>query len=106
MNYEVQLSDRAQLDIDEVTAWFVSQHASDASDRWLSAFFQTLSQLSFDPSRHQIADEFLESGREIRELHHGKRPNVHRVFFEIHGGTVSVLRIWHSARASLGADEL
>jgi plasmid stabilization system protein ParE len=106
MNFEVQLSARAEVDIDEVTEWFVSQNASDASDRWLAGLYLSMSELDVEPARHPVADEFLESGRGIRELHYGKRPNVYRIFFEVQGRVVSVLRIRHSARDVLSADEL
>lgn len=45
-------------------------------------------------------------GGELRQLLHGKRSGVYRIFFEIGGDTVYILHVRHNAQALLDAGEL
>lgn len=58
------------------------------------------------PTRCGLAAEAEEIGRDIRELHVGRRQGSYRVLFEIYGRNVIILRVWHAARDRLTPDDL
>lgn len=87
-------------------AWFAAQRAVDAGGRWLRGLLQAIETLESMPTRCALAAESHQSGREIRELHFGKRRGTYRILFELQGKTVFVLYVRHAARDQVSPGEL
>lgn len=105
-DYRVLITDKALADIDGVLDWLHSQDATAASQRWFSAIWIAIDSLQSHPERGAVAPEAKDIGREIRELHFGKRSGTYRIVFEIRDKTVDILRVWHSSRDTLRAEDL
>ena len=105
MKFDVELHEQARFDLQDAFHWAAAR-APETAERWLDRFEEALQSLSTFPERHGLAAEATTHGREIRELHFGKRPNVFRVLYLIDGEKVRVARIIRSSRMPLGKDEI
>ena len=101
MRYRVQISKKAEADIDEALAWFWEQLAAEAGERWLVAIWNAIETLESQPDRFSLAAETEQFGLEVRELLFGKRRGVYRIIFHVGGQTVTILRIWHGSRNAI-----
>jgi plasmid stabilization system protein ParE len=106
MRYQVQLTAKAEQDIEAILVWFQCEQALAAASRWYAQLLQKISTLEQHPHRCPIASEAVELGIEIRELLFGKRRGKYRLLFQIQQQTIYVLRVWHSARDRITLDEL
>ena len=106
MKYDVQISERAEADVAAVLDWFLAQKASDAGTVWLARVESAIKDLRFDPERFPLAEESSELGLNLHELFVGGRRGVHRVLFVVRERIVYVLRVWHSARDAIQAEDL
>lgn len=107
MRYRVELSDKAEADVDAVLRWFHDQQqAVDAGARWLAELMYKLDALESEPGRCPLAIEAGDVEEEIHELLFGRRRYKYRILFKISGKVVSILRIWHSSRDSVTRREL
>ncbi len=102
MNFQVELTERAQRDIDEAFAWLVSRSPA-AAAQWHEELLATIGRLEMVPERCRIAaQESAAYRREVRQLLCG----VYRVLFTIEGRTVYVLAVRHGRRRYLTAEDL
>ena len=106
MKFRVQLSARAEWDIDQVLAWLCHQGAIPAAARWHERLLAAVATLEREPQRCAIAREAEESGIELRELLFGRRQSVYRILFVIQQPTVNVVHIRHAARDALRPEDL
>ena len=97
---------RAERDEELVLRWFHEQHASDAGARWYARLLLKIDTLESSPHQCRFADEMDEVDFELRELLFGRQRGIYRILFEIRGRVVYILRIRHSARDTLSAEEL
>jgi plasmid stabilization system protein ParE len=106
MSYRVRLTDKAEQDVSDVLAWFREQSAVEAGSRWLARLMAHVGKLERMPERCGLAAESEDLGREVRELHLGRRRGTYRLLFEIRGQVVYSLRVWHSARDAVSRADL
>jgi plasmid stabilization system protein ParE len=104
--YHVLLTDKAEADVADVLAWFRDQSAHAAGAKWFAQLMAVVDKLETLPERCAKAAEGADLGLDLREILVGKRRGVYRVIFEIEGRTVHILRVWHSARDALSADDV
>lgn len=104
MAYDVHITERALSDIDAAVEW-IKERSQQKPSSWYDGLLDAILSLDEFPARCQVVVESVDIGREIRQHLYGKRPNVYRIFFEIRGETVYVLRIRHGAQAPLGAED-
>ena len=98
MKYQVQLTAKAERDVDQILHWFHEQHATAAGGRWLMQILSTIDTLEKHPERCGLAAEAEELGLELRELLFGKRHGKYRILFIVRKNVVSILHIRHTAR--------
>jgi plasmid stabilization system protein ParE len=106
VKYRVHISDKAEADVDGVLAWFQTQSATKASERWFAALWKCIDTLEASPERCPLTDEAEDVGLEIRQLLFGRSRVKYRILFEVRGNTVHILRVWHSARDALRGEDL
>jgi plasmid stabilization system protein ParE len=106
MRYAVQLSARAERDIDEVLAWLFHQGAMSAASGWHGRLLAAIATLEREPQRCPLAPEAGESGIELRELLFGRRQGVYRILFVVQERAVSIVHVRHAARDTLKPDDL
>ena len=106
MNYQVHLTRKAEHDIDSVLNWFREHQTEVAANRWFANLMKKIDAFESLPTRCGIAAESNELGVELRELLFGRRPAVYRIVYLIDGAVVHILRIRHSPRDNLKAEEL
>jgi toxin ParE1/3/4 len=99
MTYRVDLTARATRDLDLL---YVEKHAAEspASASWYNRLEKSVYSLEHAPHRCPVAPERQKSGRPLRHLLYGKKPDIYRVIYEIDEvrRLVSVLAIRHGAR--------
>jgi toxin ParE1/3/4 len=107
MAYRVELTVRAHRDLDDLYCWI---HAAEsiAAARWYNGLEQAVYRLEELPRRCPLAPESRKTGRQLRNLLYGNKPNVYRVIYEIDEPrkVVWVLTIRHGAREEVRPDEL
>jgi plasmid stabilization system protein ParE len=103
--YHVQLTARAEADLDEILQGIQAQ-ASTVLASWHSRMMSQIQTLSRLPHRCSIASEASDVGCELRELLFGKRRGCYRILFTIGSDTVTVLHIRRAARGAVTADDL
>lgn len=106
MKFRVELSARAERDVDGALAWLVRQGAVSAASRWHERLLAAVATLEREPQRCPVAPEAEEIGIELRELLFGRRQGVYRILFVIEQRTVSVVHIRHAARDVLRPEDL
>ena len=106
MTYQVRITAKAEQDVEGVLRWFHEQLAATAGQRWVTQLLAKISTLENHPQRCRFANEAVEFGSELRELQFGRRRGTYRILFEIHGQTVYILHIRHSARDTLRKSDL
>ena len=82
------------------------QSKPEACGRWFARLMAQVDTLEAMPQRYGLAAEAEDLGREIRELHVGRRQGMYRLIFEIRGPVVYILRVWHSARDAVSCEVL
>lgn len=106
MTYHVELTAKAEWDVESVLRWFHEQRATTAGGRWLKQLMARIATLERHPERCRLADEADELGIELRELLFGKRHGTYRILFVVEAETVSILHIRHAARSALSRRDL
>jgi plasmid stabilization system protein ParE len=106
MKYRVQLSARAEQDVDDVLAWLCQQGARSVARRWYEQLLTAVGTLQHEPRRCPLAPEAEDLALDLRERLFGRRQGVYRILFVVEKRTVHVLHIRHSARDMLGPDDL
>jgi plasmid stabilization system protein ParE len=99
MAYAVELTHRAERDLNEIYDYIDAEHSEQAL-RWLNGMDQAISTLKHFPRRCPRAPESRISGMKVRHLLYGPDANVYRVLFEIDDTRqiVWILTIRHAAR--------
>ena len=98
MIYRVVFTPTARADIMEVFRWFAEKSPASAI-HWHAGLEKAISQLTTLPERHPIAAEDSEQlGVTIRQMLYGRRRGIFRILFSIHGETIYLHYVRHSAR--------
>lgn len=105
MSHLIDIFPRAMADIDAAVTWRRRQSASSAA-RLHARLLGAIRTLGNNPKRCPFADEAAELQLELRELLHGRRPNIYRILFTIEEQTVNVLRVRHAAQDRLSAGDV
>jgi plasmid stabilization system protein ParE len=100
MKYRVAILPRARLDLDDAYRW-AAQRAPETALRWAQRFAVKLQELGRNPFECAVARESHRAGREIREMHFGKRQNVYRALYVIVGEELQVFRVIRAQRKYL-----
>lgn len=78
------------------------------AEKWLVRLFAAIDSLNESPARCPVIPEAAELGFPAHHLLYGKRRGVYRIIFDIREEErhVRVLRIWHSSRDAITADDV
>ena len=103
MAFKVQLSATAKADMTQTTN-FIKRRAPASANAWFDGLIDALKSLSEMPARFAAAEESERIGKSLRSMPY----RAHRVIYEIDETTqiVSILRVYHSARAPLQLEDL
>ena len=107
MNYRVELTARAELEIDQAYVWWAENRSAEQAQRWYAGIHAAISDLSASPTRRPLAFENDDVDYELRELHFGLgRLPSHRALFTIRADTIFVLSVRHVAQEPLSVGDL
>jgi toxin ParE1/3/4 len=101
MDFRVELTARANEDLDEIFEWLIEQQAGEAGLRWFLRLEEACESLSRLPRRCGIAPEDAEFLFEVRQLLYGNKPHLYRIMFTIEDDKVIILHIRHGRRLPL-----
>jgi plasmid stabilization system protein ParE len=107
MAYRVSLSALAEADADAAFQR-IRKAVPTRAEKWLKGLFATILSLDEMPVRCPLIPEAAELGFSARQLLYGKGRGVYRIIFHIQEEEqqVRVLRIWHSSRDAITADDV
>ncbi len=105
MTFTVNLSARAETDVDGILAW-LQTIAPGAMAGWYNRIITGIQTLEYLPTRCPLAAESPALGFELRELLHGKRRGTFRILFKIEGDLVNVLHIRRATRGPVNITDL
>lgn len=97
MAYRVELSPRAQGDLDRIYERILGV-APCRGTIWFDRFEQEIQSLSSLPERYPVLPRHSTSARIVRQLLFGRRRHVYRIFYTIIGEAVWVIHVRHGAR--------
>ena len=97
--FRVELSTRAEFELDEAANW-IAALAPEAASRWYWGIISAIGSLSAFPRRCSLANEHANFPYELRQLLYG-RTRSYRAVFTIHEEVVTVLAIRHAKQADL-----
>ena len=100
MKYNVQTSEIASEQIDEAYAWLAERTPLHAP-AWHEGLLKAIESLEQNPLRCPVVPEEEDAIAEARQLLYGNKRHAYRIIFEVHGDTVTVLQVRHSARHGL-----
>jgi plasmid stabilization system protein ParE len=106
MPFTVGFSRQARSDVSIIVDWIGQRNPTTAA-RWRDRLLTEVTlKLESDPHRYPSSDEAIpDIGFDLRELLHGRKPHVYRVFFVVEGQAVTVLRVRHAAQDQLDAED-
>jgi len=91
MNYRVELTAQAEVDINRIYAW-LSQRSQEGATRWYESFWNSADRLKTFPLSCGLAPENDEFGEKLRHMLFGtKRGRTYRALFVISGEAVRIL---------------
>ena len=107
MPYRVELTDRAARDLEDIYQ-FVHVSSSASAAEWFNGLERAVQSLGRFPKRCPRAPEARKFRRLLRHLLYGKKPDMHRLIFEIVESrkTIFVLTVRHAARDIARSSEL
>ena len=105
MAFSVQVSARAQADIDAALTWAAAQ-APLTAQRWYNRLLAAVQTLQSMPARCPLAAEAADLGIELRELSFGKRRGTFRILFKVDASVVHVLHVRRATRGPLTASDV
>ena len=105
MPFQVEITRKAFLDAEEAYIWFSEQSAQWA-ERWLKGLLEAVNSLEELPTRCAVVQEGRVLEKEIRQYLYGRGRTSYRLFFEIRGDTVFILRIRHGTRKPITSAEI
>jgi toxin ParE1/3/4 len=97
MAYRVDLTPRAQTDLDKIYAT-ITREAPFRGPLWFDRFEQSIRSLSPFPERCIVVAKLSTRKRTVRQLLFGRRRHVYRIYFVTVEDVVKVLHIRHGAR--------
>jgi plasmid stabilization system protein ParE len=98
--YRVEPTDKALEDAGEAYFW-VNEQSESAALRWYEGLMKAFRSLERSPLRCPLAPESAFFEEKIRQLIYGK----YRILFTVEDETVFILRVRHSAREYLTAED-
>jgi toxin ParE1/3/4 len=107
MAYRVEFTGRAARDLA-----YIYEHIraadSPVASRWFNGLEAAVDRFEGLPRRCAVAPEAKRTGRTLRQLLYGNRPNIYRIIYEIDEGkrVVSILAIRHGARELAQPEDL
>ena len=101
MEFRVDVTPRAQQDLDRIYDWVVSS-APIAGQRWFERFENSILRLSNFPKRCPVETKLSSRRQTIRKLVFGTTRHKYRVYFTIRAEVVMVLHIRHGSRKTPG----
>ncbi len=95
MAYRVEIADRARIDLKRIYRDIVASSSSPAR-AWFDRLESAILSLAEHPARGAPTPE----DAALRQVFHGRKPNVYRVIYAIDsiGGVVNVLHVRHGRR--------
>lgn len=100
MSYQVEISERAQLEARSAALW-MAQFSEAKATTWFFELSEAMQSLENMPFRCPLAPETESFGFEIRHLIFGK----YRILFTVEDETVYILNVRHSAQKTLSPDD-
>ncbi|MBI3467002.1 MAG: type II toxin-antitoxin system RelE/ParE family toxin [Planctomycetes bacterium] len=101
----MELSARAQRDIDEMHRW-IAERSPSGANRWYTQFLKLLRSLKANPDAFSVAAETEDFRVPLREaLFKTRRGNVYRVLFLIEGDLVRIVTVRGPGQAPVTSDE-
>ena len=82
MNYDLEISHRARLEIDDALEWF-GTYSEASAVRWRDQLLAHAAALRENPRRYPLAAEAEELGIDLPEMTFGKRKQKYRVLFTV-----------------------
>jgi plasmid stabilization system protein ParE len=106
MAYAVELTLRAERDLDELYEYLSAEHSA-AARRWFTGLEKAIFSLEKFPRRCPRAPEARRANWPLRQLLYGGQPDVYRILYVINEmlHIVRVLTIRHGARDAFIARE-
>jgi plasmid stabilization system protein ParE len=101
MHFRVELTEKANRDLDGILEWLLEQQAGETGLRWFWRLEEACESLSQLPRRCGVAPEDAEFPFEVRQLLYGNKPHLYRILFTIEGDNVIILHVLHGRRLSL-----
>jgi plasmid stabilization system protein ParE len=106
MTYRVELTTRAETDIDRIFAC-LSEHSQEGAERWYESFWNSAERLKTFPSSCGAAAESPSFGNELRQMLFGtKRGRTYRALSVISGDVFRVLCVRGPGKRPLKPDEI
>lgn len=93
MAFRVEISLRAERDLDRILTRLLAEYAGEAGVQWFIGLRKAIYTLNEFPARCPTAPENRTSRREIRQLLYGNRPHIYRVLFTIRDDLVRVTHV-------------
>lgn len=100
MSYQIEISERAQLEARSAALW-MAQFSEEKATIWYFDLAAAIQSLENMPFRCSLAPESKSFGFEIRHLIFGK----YRILFTVEDETVYILNVRHSAQKTLNPDD-
>ena len=99
MRFRVVVQPETERDIIAAANWIELRSKSfPAAIRWIRGLRRSIHSLEIRPYRCPVVPDLEVAGCAVRELLHGRRSGVYRVFFVIRDRTVNILAVRHGAR--------
>jgi plasmid stabilization system protein ParE len=107
MAYRVEITRRAEADLEELYLWVVDR-APQQGARWFNGLERAVLSLDQHPKRCPVAPENVDRDRPVRALIYGRKPHAYRIFFAVDDDAeiVRVLHVRRGVRQRPMAEEL
>jgi len=101
VRYSVEITEPAQLNIQEAYDWLHAESAT-AAVEWIDGLLETIEKLGTFPLRCPLAPESTDHKEKIRQILYG----FYRVLFVVRKSTVYVVHVRHSSRDRAGSEDV
>jgi plasmid stabilization system protein ParE len=93
MAFRVEISLKAERDLDRILARLLAEHAGEPGVQWFLGLRKAIATLDEFPTRCPKAPENETSRQEIHHLLYGNKPHIYRVLFTIHHDIVRIIHV-------------